>query len=52
MFTLKIHLMEDIEIYPPTRQFPANLEPIRQPIRSEEDLRNDELAEEIAALSA
>ena len=52
MVSLEIHLMEDIEMYPPTRQFPANLEPMRQPTYGEEYLRNDELAEEIAALSA
>ena len=40
--------MEDIEVYPKTRQFPLDTEPLKQPDRGEEYRRNDVLA----ALSA
>ena len=43
--------MMEMETYPRPRPVPS-LEPLRQPTHSEKQARNDELAEEIAALSA
>ncbi len=44
--------MEDMEMYPRPRQIRPDMEPMRQPTYSEEDIRGAELGEEIATLSA
>ncbi len=44
--------MIEMESYTTPSPFPTSPEPIRQPTYSEKQIRNDELAKEIAALSA
>ena len=44
--------MDDMESYPLPKPFPLSMEPMRQPTYSEETIRNNELAEEIAVLAA
>ena len=44
--------MDDMESYPLPKPSPLSMEPMRQPTYSEETIRNNELAEEIAVLSA
>ena len=44
--------MDNMESCPLPKPFPPSMEPMRQPTYSEETIRNNELAEEIAVLSA